>query len=330
MNTRRDFITLVLGAASSWPHFAYAQQSGQRRIGLLITQVETDEQGQLRVAALRQSLGRLGWTEGRNLRIDYRWAGVDVDRLRTFAAELVGLRPDALFASDTAALAALRQATRSIPIVLTQVSDPVGLGFVASLARPGGNITGFMPVEPPIAGKWLELLKGMAPPLKRAMLLFNPEVDTYAGELFRHAEAVAKTLTVELSAAAVHNDAEIEAAISALAHQPDGGLIVMPDAFTNGRRARIIALAAEGRVPTIYAYRFLAAEGGLIAYGIDAVVLFQQAATYIDRILRGEKPADLPVQAATKFELVINLRSAKAIGLDVSQDMLSIADEVIE
>jgi putative ABC transport system substrate-binding protein len=331
MMRRRQLITVLGGAAAApslWPLAARAQRVPN--VGMLITNTESDEQGQLRVAAFRQSLARLGWTDGRNVRIEIRWGNIDAERMRALGVELVALRPDVLFASDTAALTALRQATRSIPIVFTQVSDPVGGGFVASLARPGGNITGFMPAEPPLAGKWLELLKGMAPRLKRAALLFDPEVDTYAGEFFRHADAVAKALTIELTAVPVREEAEIEAAILALAREGDGGLIVMPDSFTVAHRTRIIAGAAAGGVPAIYAYRFLAAEGGLIAYGIDAVVLYQQAATYIDRVLRGAKPGDLPVQAPTKFELVINLKTAKAMGLNISQDMLSIADEVIE
>jgi putative ABC transport system substrate-binding protein len=327
---RRDVITLLGGAAAAWPIAARAQQAVMSVVGMLMSGTEDDPQERLRIAAFRQGLAKLGWIEGRNIRIEQRWGGVDVERMRAFAIELVGLRPGVLFASDTAALTPLRQATRSIPIVFTQVSDPVGGGFVASLARPGGNITGFIPVEPPLAGKWLELLKGIAPRLRRAVLLFNPDVDTYAGEFFRHAGIVAKALAVELTAGAIRDDAEIEAILAGLAREPGGGLIVMPDVFTRVHRGRIIAVAAEQRLPAIYPYRYEATEGGLIAYGIDATTLYQQAASYIDRVLRGEKPADLPVQAPSKFELVINLKTAKAMGLDLSQDMLSIADEVIE
>jgi putative ABC transport system substrate-binding protein len=326
--SRRKIMTFLGAAAAAWPLAARAQRLPS--IGMLITQAENDEQTQLRVAAFQQSLARLGWTDGRTVRIAYRWGNLDAERLRALARELVGLQPDVLFAGDTPALTALRQATRSVPIVFTQVSDPVGGGFVASLARPGGNITGFMPVEPPIAGKWLELLKGIAPGLKRAVLLFNPDVDTYAGEFFRHAEIVANRLAVELTTAPVRDDGEIDADLAALAGAAGGGFIVMPDAFTSTHRGRIIAAAAALRLPAIYPYSYHAADGGLMSYGIDATVLYRQAASYIDRVLKGEKPGNLPVQAPTKFDLVINLKTAKAMGLTISQDMLSIADEVIE
>ena len=282
------------------------------------------------VTAFQQVLARLGWTDGRNVRIDYRWGALDVERMRTFATELVGLQPDVLFAGNTPTLAALRQATRSIPIVFTLVSDPIGGGFVASLARPGGNITGFLTVEPPMAGKWVQLLKGIAPRVTRAALLFNPEVAPYAGEFFRYAETAAAYLAVELIAAAVHNEMEIDAALAALAREPNGGLMVMPDTFTRSHRERIVNLAAEHHVPAIYPERHNATGGGLTSYGVDVTDLYRQAASYVDRILRGERAGDLPVQAPTRFELVINLKPAKALGLNVSADMLSIADEVIE
>ena len=327
---RREFIA-GLGSTAAWPLAARAQQPvPMRRIGVLMQMAESDRQGQLRIAAFRQSLEKLGWTDGRNVRIDYRWGDLDVERMRKLASELVGLRPDVLFAGDTSTLAALQPETRSIPIVFAVVGDPIGGGFVASLARPGGNITGFIPVEPPLAGKWVQLLKSVVPGLRRAAFLFNPEVAPYAGEFVRYAEAAAAPLTVELTAAAVRNDADIADVLAALSREPKGGLIVNGDAFTSVHREWIIAVAARHRLPAIYPFRFYATDGGLISYGIDMIDQYRQAATYVDRILRGEKPADLPVQAPTKFELVINLKTARAMGLDVSRDMLSIADEVIE
>jgi putative ABC transport system substrate-binding protein len=329
---RRDFITLLGGAAAAWPLVARAQQSGpMRRIGVLMAGAESDDQGQLRIAAFRLGLANLGWTEGRNARIDHRWGTDNVDRERAFAAELVGLRPDVLFAGGTPQAAALQQATRSIPIVFTTVADPIGAGFVASLARPGGNLTGWMSVEPPLAGKWVQLLKEIAPGLRRAAYLFNPEVaSSYAGEFFRHAEAAAVSLMMEMVAAAARNDTDIEEAFTVLAQEPNGGVIVNPDSFTRDHRQQIIALAARHRLPAIYSSRFHANDGGLICYGADQTDPFGRAASYVDRILRGEKPANLPVQALTKFELIINLKTAKALGLDISHDLISIADEVIE
>ena len=327
---RREFIA-GLGSTAAWPLAARGQQPvPMRRIGVLMQMAESDRQGQLRIAAFRQSLEKLGWTDGRNVRIDYRWGDLDVERMRKLASELVGLRPDVLFAGDTSTLAALQPETRSIPIVFAVVGDPIGGGFVASLARPGGNITGFIPVEPPLAGKWVQLLKSVVPGLRRAAFLFNPEVAPYAGEFVRYAEAAAAPLTVELTAAAVRNDADIADVLAALSREPNGGLIVNGDAFTSVHREWIIAVAARHRLPAIYPFRFYATDGGLISYGIDMIDQYRQAATYVDRILRGEKPADLPVQAPAKFELVINLKTARAMGLDVSRDMLSIADEVIE
>jgi putative ABC transport system substrate-binding protein len=332
---RREFITLLGGAAAAssslWPLAARAQQGGpMRRVGALISAAESDQGGQARLAAFQHGLEKLGWTDGRNVRIDTRWGGFGNDRMRTFAAELVGLRPDVLFASGTTPLAALRQATRSIPIVFALVSDPIGGGFVASLARPGGNVTGFMATEPPLAGKWLQLLKLIAPRMTRVALLFNPEVAFYAGEWFRYADTAAAALAVELIAAAVHDETEMEGALATLAREPDGGLMVLPDAFTLSHYERIIAVAAKHHLPAMYQGRNIATAGGLVSYGSDLIDQHRQAASYVDRILRGEKPADLPVQAVTKYELVINRKTAKALGLNVSADLLSIADEVIE
>ena len=297
MINRRTFIT-GLGAVFASPLTAQAQQGGaMRRIGVLMPGTESDQEEQLRVAAFQQGLAKLGWTDGRNVQIDYRWGGLDIDRMRTFATELVGLRPDVLFAGNTTTLAALQQATRSIPIVFTLVADPIGGGFVASLARPGGNITGFMSTEPPLAGKWMQFLKEIAPGMRRAAFLFNPEAAPYAGEYFRDAETAAASLAVELIAAPVHDETEIDGALATLAREPNSGLIVMPDAFTRRHRERIIAVAAQHHLPAIYADRSFATDGGLISYGADLPdVGYRQAASYVDRILRGEKPADLPVQ----------------------------------
>jgi putative ABC transport system substrate-binding protein len=328
---RRKFITL-LGGAAAWPLAARAQQGTRvRRIGVLMPGTESDQDGQSRVTAFQQGLAKAGWANGRNVQIDYRWGALDVDRTRAFATELVGLRPDVLFAGNTTTLAALQRATRSIPIVFTLVTDPIGGGFVASLARPGGNITGFMSTEAPLAGKWMQLLKEITPGMKRAAFLFNPEAAPYAGEYFRFAETAATSITVELIAAPVHDQTEIDSALAALAHEPNYGLIVMPDAFTRLHRERIIAVAAQHHLPAIYADRSFVTDGGLISYGGEVPdVGYRQAASYVDRILRGEKPADLPVQAPTKYELVINLKTAKTLGLDVSEQLQFLADEIIK
>jgi putative tryptophan/tyrosine transport system substrate-binding protein len=327
---RREFIA-ALGSAAILPLAAGAQQTApMRSIGVLSGFAEDDPLGQSFIAAFAQGLVKLGWTDGRNIRIDYRWGAGNNEHMRAFASELIALRPDVLFAESTASLAPLRQATRSIPIVFTRVADPIGGGFVQSLARPGGNITGFLVDEPPLASKWVQLLQKMAPGLQRAAYLFNPDVAPHAGEFFRHAEAGAASLMIDMIAAAVRNDTELENAVESLAREPNGGLVVGGDAFTTGPRKTIIALASQHRVPAIYPAEFEAKDGGLISYGIDYPDGYRQAAGYVDRILRGAKPADLPVQAPTKYELVINLKTAKAMGLDVSADMLSIANEVIE
>jgi putative ABC transport system substrate-binding protein len=333
MIKRREFIA-GLGGAAAWPLAARAQQRGaMRRVSVLMPGTEIDQEEQLRVTGFQQGLAKLGWTDGRNVQIDYRWGGLDIDRTRTFATELVGLRPDVLFAGNTTTLAALQQATRSIPIpiVFTLVADPIGGGFVASLARPGGNVTGFMSSEPPLAGKWMQFLREITPGMRRAALLFNPETAPYAGEYFRHADAAAAPLGVELSAVPVHDETGIDGAIAKFSREPNGGLIVMPDAFTRRHRQRIIANAAQHLLPAIYADRSFATDGGLISYGGDAPdVGYRLAASYVDRILRGEKPADLPVQALTRFELVINLKTAQALGLTISESFLNLADAVIE
>jgi len=328
---RRDFMAM-LGGAAAWPLAARAQQgTPMRRIGVLMPGSEGDKEEQARVTAFQQGLAKAGWMNGRNAQIDYRWGALDLDRLRALAIELVALRPDVLFAGNTTALAALQRATRSVPIVFALVADPIGGGFVASLLRPGGNITGILSAEPPLAGKWIQLLKEITPAMRRAAFLFSPEAAPYAGEYFRFAETAAASIAVELIAAPVHDETEIDGAFAVLARAPNDGLIVLPDAFTRLHRGRIIAGAARHRLPAIYADRTYVTDGGLISYGGESPDSnYRQAASYVDRILRGEKPTDLPVQALTKFELVINLKTAKALGLDISHDMLTIADEVIE
>jgi ABC-type uncharacterized transport system substrate-binding protein len=328
---RREFIA-GLGSAAAWPLAARAQQGERmRRIGVLMPGTESDPEEQLRVTAFREGLAKLGWTDTRKVQIDYRWGALDIERMRTFATELVGLQPGVLFAGNTTTLAALQRATRDIPIVFTLVADPIAGGFVASLARPGGNITGFQGTEPPLAGKWMQVLREVIPGMRRAALLFNPESAPYAGEYFRHAQAAAAPLAVELTAVPVHEETEIDGAIASLAREANGGLIVMPDAFTRSHRGRIIALAAQHRLPAIYADRSFTTDGGLISYGGGSPdVGYRQVASYVDRILRGEKPADLPVQTPTKFELSINLKTAKALGITIPETLLATADEVIQ
>jgi len=327
---RREFIA-GLGSAAILPLAAHAQQAGpMRRLGVLTGASEGDPVEQSWMAAFQQGLAKLGWTDGRNIRIDYRWGDGNIERIRALAAEPVALHPDVLFVTTTPALAVLRQATRSIPIVFTRVGDPIGMGFVASLARPGGNITGFLVQEPPLAGKWVQLLKLTAPGLRRVAYLFDPDVAPYAGEYFRYAEAAAAPLMIEMIAAAVRDDSELEERLAALARESGSGLVVGGDNFTAGHLKQIIALAGRYRLPAIFTARQFAADDGLMTYGIDFADQYRQAAGYVDRILRGAKPADLPVQAPVRYELVINLKTARAIGLDVSADMLSIANEVIE
>jgi len=329
---RREFIA-GFGSAVAIPFAASAQQGGPtRRIGVLTAFVaENDLLWRARVAAFQQGLANLGWIEGRNVRIDYRYDPGDIERSHALAAELVGLRPDVLLAAGTPEVVALQQVTRSVPIVFTMVADPIGAGFVKSIARPGGNITGFIVFEPPLAGKWVQLLTKTVPGLRRVAFLFSPDA-TYAGEFFRYAEAAAAPLMIEMIAAAVRNEADVEEALASLAHEPNGGLIINGDAVTvTAPHIELInALCIRYRLPAIWPGHF---QGGdqLMSYGPeDQVDQFRQAAIYVDRILRGERPANLPVQAPTRFKLVINLKTARAIGIDVPPDMLSIANEVIE
>jgi putative ABC transport system substrate-binding protein len=311
---RREFMALFGGAALAWPLSARAQRGELvRRIGFLLGLAESDPEGQARITAFRRGLEARGWTEGRNIRIDYRFAGGDPDRVRSYAAELVALAPDLIVAHSAPVVAALKQATGTIPIVFVVVNDPVGLALIASLANPGGNITGFTFVDFEMIGKWLELIKEIAPNVVRAGLMFNPDVAPYFHVYLREFGAVPTSLAVEITAVPVHDATEIEAAITRLGRVPDGGLIVAPDPFTVVNREVIMRSAELHRLPTVCALRQAAAEGMLMSYGPDASDIFRRSASYVDRILKGAKPADLPVQAPTKFELAINLKIAKAL-----------------
>jgi putative ABC transport system substrate-binding protein len=327
---RREFIMLLGGAAATWPLAARAQQPERvRRIGVLMGLAENDPEGQARVAAFRQGLEQLGWTDGLNARIDYRWAAGEGSRAVTYAAELVALAPDVIFAGAVSALAPLQPATKTIPIVFAQVSDPVGGGFVVSLARPGGNITGFTQYEYTTGVKWLELLKEIAPRVARVAFLYDPANPTSAGFL-RTIEPGTPSLGVQVSTYAVRETAEFERAIDAFAAEPNGGLIILPSLSATIHRELIVARVARHSLPVVYPYRLFATSGGLASYGVDNIDMYRRAAGYIDRILKGASPAELPVQQATKFELIINLKTAKALGLEVPPTLLARADEVIE
>ena len=324
---RRDFITLLGGAAAAWPLAVRAQQR-PRRIGVLVGAAD-DPQGRLWMAGFRQKLRESGWADDRELQIDVRWGGADIEHIRAGAADLVGSKPDVILVYSIRVLNAMRQASREIPVVFIATSDPVGLGFVESLSHPGSNLTGFMLYEVSVAGKLVELLKEMAPHLTGVALLFNPENISAAGYR-RSIETVATSLGVTPVWCPVRNAADIGDAIDAFAREPSGGLLLPTDVTTVVHRDLIVALAARRRLPAIYSFRADVASGGLICYGPDTADLFRRAASYVDRILKGEKPADLPVQAPTKFELVINLKTAKALGLEVPPTLLARADEVIE
>jgi putative ABC transport system substrate-binding protein len=328
---RREFITLLGGAAATWPLAARAQQPDRMRlIGVLMGFAESDPYARSCLAAFRGALAKLGWTEGINLQIEIRWGASDADRIRRFAKELVDLRPEAILGQTTPVTGALAHETRTIPIVFVTVSDPIGSGFAMSLARPGGNVTGFALFESSMGGKWVELLKEIAPRTVRVALLFNPATAVPLKIYMPSIQAAASSLAIQASAAPVHAKDEIEGVIAAQARNPGGGLIVVPDSFTTANRELISALAARYGVPAIHNATFFAESGGLIAFGSDFAEQFRQAAGYIDRILKGEHPADLPVQQPTKFELVINLKAAKTLGLDVPQSLLARADKVIE
>jgi putative ABC transport system substrate-binding protein len=326
---RRQFITL-LGGAAAWPLVARAQQGERmRRVGVLMGITESDPEGQARVAAFQEALQKLGWTDGRNIRIDRRWGGGDADRLRAGAAELVGMKPDAIAAGGASALAALLKTTRIVPIVFVGVTDPVGAGFVESMAHPGGNATGFTQFEYGISGKWLELLKQIAPRVTRAAVIRDSDAAAGIGQLAA-IQSVAPSVGVELSPVGVRDAGEIERAITAFARGSGGGLIVVSGATTARHRDLIITLAARHRFPAVYPFRYYATSGGLISYGPDTIDPYRRAAGYADRILRAANPADLPVQAPTKYETVLNLKTAKTLGLTVPDSVLARADEVIE
>jgi putative tryptophan/tyrosine transport system substrate-binding protein len=328
---RRDFITLLSGAAAAWPIAARAQQTERmRRVGMLMAYAETDPEAHARVNAFRQGLRELGRTEGHSLLIDYRWGTGEPDRAQTFATELVSLAPDVIVAHGTPALSALHRTTRTIPVVFVSVIDPVGAGYVQSLPLPGGNITGFSTFEPEIGGKWLELLKEVAPGLRRVAGILDPDFKGFAG-VWGAIENVAPRFGLEVKNLPFHAPTDdFESAVARFAQEAGGGLIVLPTALNAVERNRIFSSAARGRLPAIYAFRFYATDGGLMSYGIDTVDLFRRSALYVDKILKGEKPADLPVQAPTKFEMVINLKTAKALGLTIPEKLLATADEVIE
>jgi putative tryptophan/tyrosine transport system substrate-binding protein len=328
---RREFMVTLGSAVFAWPLAARAQTERMRRIGVLMSYAESDSDAQAWYAAFREGLQKLGWTEGHNTQIDTRWATPDdAESMRRFAKELVALQPDLLLSSTTPTTSALLQQTRTIPIVFAIVADPIGSGFVANFARPGGNVTGFIFTEPTMAGKWLELLKEIAPRITRAAMLFNPTSATYAEYWLKPFKAAAPSFAVEAIAAPVRDRSELETVIAAQAREPNGSLIAMPDSFTDAHRVEITSLAARYRLPAVYPFRFFAEVGGLLSYGVDRTDNFRRAAAYVDRILKGEKPAELPVQAPTKYELVINLKTAKALGLEIPPKLLALADQVIE
>jgi putative ABC transport system substrate-binding protein len=326
---RREFITL-LGGTAAWPMPARGQPDQIRRIGLLNALAENDRDGQTFAAALREGLQKVGWTEGRNIWIDARWAAGDTQAIQRHAKELVALQPDLIVSANTPTTTALLQQTRTIPIIFVNVSDPIGSGFVASLSRPGGNITGFITMVPTMAGKWLELLKEIAPRVARVALLFNPATATNIDVYLKPFRAAALTFGVEAIAAPVHDGSDIESALAAQGSEPNGGLVVMPDPFLNVHRDAITSLAARYRLPAVYPFRIYTDAGGLLSYGNYLIDNYRRAASYVDRILKGEKPSELPVQIPVKFELVVNLKTAKALGLDVPWFLQQRADEVIE
>jgi putative ABC transport system substrate-binding protein len=328
---RREFITLFGVAALAGPCAARAQQPDRvRRVGVLMSRAAGDPEEQARFAGFLQGLQKLGWTDGRNVRIDYRWAAADADRSRTYAAELVALAPDVILASGSASVAGLLQTTRTVPIVFVNVIDPVGAGYVARLARPGGNATGFTAFEYSLSGKWLELLKEIAPNLTRIAILRDPALAAGIGQFAAIQAMAPSSLGVELSPIDVRDGLEIERDVTTLARESNGGLIVTGSSSAAVHRELIVMLAARHRLPAVYPFRYFVTSGGLISYGPDPIDVFRRAAGYVDRILKGEKAADLPVQAPTTYELAINLKTAKALGLTLPPSLLARADEVIE
>ena len=326
---RRDFIALIGGATGAWPLVVRAQQSAIRRVGIFVPFLENDSEVRKSVVAFVQGLRELGWIEGGNIRFDYRWAGADSTRIRTGAAELVEMQPDAILAMTPLTLAPLQQLTSSIPIVFVQITDPVGSGFVPSLARPGGNITGFTTAEFATSGKMLEALKKVAPEVNHVVVIYYPVQSPQIGRLAA-IQTAAAALSVQVSPVSVGNADQIKDGIEGIDNETRKGVVVLPNPITIANRDLIIALLARHRLPAVYDGALFVRAGGLVSYGIDPVIQWQQAASYVDRILKGAKPADLPVQQATKFELTINLKTAKALGLTVPQSLLAQADEVIE
>jgi putative tryptophan/tyrosine transport system substrate-binding protein len=329
MNRREVFA--LLGGAAAWSVEARAQQERVRRVGVLMGWTETDPEFRSWLAAFVQEFARLGWVDGGNVRIDQRWTNYDAARTQRFAKELVELQPDVILTGATPATVALHQETRTIPIVFAAVADPVGSGFVAGLQRPGGNMTGFINIEDSVGGKWLEMLKEIAPGISRAAAMFNPDTSALGGAYYLPAfEAAARALKVKSIITPVHSDAEIEAGINLLGREPGGGLVVLSDSFMGAHRGTVIAAANRNNVPSIFDVPFFPRDGGLLSFGPSYPDIFRRAATNVDRILKGEKPADLPVQVPTRYQLVINLKTARALGLNVAPSLLAIADEVIE
>ena len=328
---RRKFVVTLGSAAATWPLVAHAQHGERlRQIVFLHALAENDPEIQARIAAFRQGLESLGWKENRNIRIDHQFSGGDLSRMKAYAAELVSSAPDLIIASGTPVLLALKEATRTIPIVFSVVTDPVGQGLVVTLARPGGNITGFSFIDFPLIGKWLEMLKEIAPGVRRIALIFSPPTAPWFPFFLRELRAAPTSLAVELSETPVRDETEIEIAVRTFAREPGGGLIAVSDPFMNAHRGLVMTLAERYRLPAIYGIRHFVAEGALISYGPDTADIVRRSASYVDRILRGEKPAELPVQAPTKYELAINLKTAKALGLQIPDKLLALADEVIE
>jgi putative ABC transport system substrate-binding protein len=331
MNHRRKLLIALGAGALTAPLVSFAQlPANVRRIGVLMGYAENDPEARLRLAAFKEGLAVLDWIDGRNLRIDLRWSSGDVNRASAYAKELVALQPEVILSNTTPATAALQRETRTIPIVFTVVSDPVGSGFVKTLARPGANITGFINLESTLVEKWLQLLNEIAPRVTRVAVMFNPDTAPYAEYYLRPFNAAAPKLGVRPFTVTVRSETEIQKAITELGREPNGGLIVMTDSFLNVHRKSIIELTARHKVPAIYSGVIVPAEGGLLTYGVDTGDMFRRAAHYVDRILRGAKPADLPVEQPTKFELVVNAKTAKALGLTIPQSILVRADKVLE
>lgn len=329
---RRNFCKGIIGSAIAWPLAARAQQSthAMRRIGMLSSYVESDPPVHEWKAAFVSRLGELGWIVGQNIEITYRWSAGDLALMQTYAKELVALQLDAIVASNTPTTGALLRETHTIPIVFATVTDPIGSGFVKTVARPGGNATGFFALDSAMGGKWVQLLKDVAPSVTRAALIFNPDTATYSHYFSDPFEAAARTAGVRPILTALHSESELKSAIAATVAEGNAGLIAMPDTFTTRYRGQIIALAAANGLPAIYPFRFMALDGGLLSYGADETEGYRNTATYIDRVLRGEKPSDLPVQLPTKLQLVINIKTAKTLGIKIPQTLLATADEVIE